>query len=97
METASRGWRMDGSSGWKPYDHENNLAAPGGSGNRRCGQEPAGEIVRALAWAAPERVQTVLKEIEGKVPRTDMVKVAPQVSRFLKWLASALSQIMDVG
>ena len=31
-------------------------------------KEHAGEIVRALAWAGPERVHTVLKEIEGKVP-----------------------------
>ncbi len=39
-------------------------------------KEPSGEIVRALAWAGPERVHTVLKEIEGKVPRTDVIKVA---------------------
>ena len=47
-------------------------------------KEPAGEIVRALAWAGPERVHIVLKEIERKVPRTDMVKVAQQVSRLPK-------------
>jgi hypothetical protein len=60
-------------------------------------KEPAGEIVRALAWAGLERVQTVLKEIEGKVPRSDIVKVAQQVSRFPKWMASALSQTTDVS
>jgi hypothetical protein len=59
--------------------------------------EPAGEIVRALAWAGPERVETVLKEIEEKVPRTDLAKVAQQVSRFPEWLASALSQTTDVA
>ena len=53
-------------------------------------KEPAGEIVRALAWAGPERVHTVLKEIEGKVPRTDVIKVAQQASRFPRWLADAL-------
>lgn len=47
-------------------------------------KEPAGEIVRALAWAGPERAHIVLKEIERKVPRTDMVKVAQQVSRLPK-------------
>ena len=58
-------------------------------------KEPAGEIVRALAWAGPDRVHTVLKEIERKVPRTDMVKVAQQVSRLPKWLARALKQTAD--
>ena len=55
-------------------------------------KEPAGEIVRALAWAGPERVHTVLKEIESKVPRTDVIKVAQQASRFPRWLADALSR-----
>jgi len=54
-------------------------------------KERAGEIVRALAWAGPERVNEVLKEIEGKVPRTEIQKVAQQVSRFPSWMASALS------
>ena len=55
-------------------------------------KEPAGEIVRALAWAGPERVHTVLKEIEGKVPRTDVIKVAQQALRFPRWLSDALSR-----
>lgn len=58
-------------------------------------KEPAGEIVRALAWAGPERVHTVLKEIERKVPRTDMVRLAQQVSRFPQWLARALKETAD--
>jgi hypothetical protein len=61
-------------------------------------KEPAGEIVRALVWAGPERVHTVLKELEGKIPRTEILKVAhQQVSRFPNWLASALSRISDVA
>lgn len=55
-------------------------------------KEPAGEIVRALAWAGPEQVHTVLKEIEGKVPRTDVIKVAQYASRFPRWLADALNR-----
>jgi hypothetical protein len=58
-------------------------------------KESSGEIVRALAWAGPERVHTVLKEIEGKVPRTDVIKVAQQASRFPRWLADALSRSAD--
>jgi len=54
--------------------------------------EPAGEIVRALAWAGPERVQTVLEEIAARVPTSDIQKVAQQVSRFPGWMASTLSR-----
>ena len=56
-------------------------------------KEPAGEIVRVLAWAGPEHVHVVLKKIAEKVPRTDMVKVADQAPRFPRWLADALSRI----
>jgi hypothetical protein len=52
----------------------------------------AGEIVRALAWAGPERVDEVLKEIENKVPRTDLQKVSQHISLFPGWLAAALSR-----
>ena len=55
-------------------------------------KEPAGEIVRALAWAGPERVQSVLSEIDGKVPRSELQKVIQQVSRFPGWVAGALSR-----
>ncbi|QHN03076.1 hypothetical protein FTO74_06590 [Granulicella sp. WH15] len=55
-------------------------------------KEPAGEIVRALAWAGPERVHEVLKEIESKVPRSDLRKVNEHISLFPGWLATALSR-----
>jgi hypothetical protein len=58
-------------------------------------KEPSGEIVRALAWAGPERVHTVLKEIEGKVPRSEVVKVAQHAHRFPHWLADALRRTAD--
>jgi hypothetical protein len=58
-------------------------------------QEPAGEIVRALVWAGSEGVQRVLSEIEGKVPRAEIRKVAQQASRFPNWLATALSRTAD--
>ena len=54
--------------------------------------EPSGEIVRALAWASPKQLQTVLKQVEGKVPHADIVKVAQQTSGFPHWLANALSR-----
>jgi len=55
-------------------------------------KENAGEIVRALAWAGPERVHSVLQEIEARVPKAEIQKVAQQVSRFPGWVASALSR-----
>src|ERR1700679_4244964 len=55
-------------------------------------KEPAGEIVRALAWAGSERADEVLKEIETKVPRTNLQKVSQHISLFPGWLAAALSR-----
>ena len=55
-------------------------------------REPAGEIIRTLAWAGPEKVHTTLSEIKAKVPATTLQQVARQVSRFPGWMASALSR-----
>jgi hypothetical protein len=55
-------------------------------------KEPAGEIVRALAWAGPERVNMVLKEIEAKVPRSEFQRISQQSSLLPLWMATALSQ-----
>jgi hypothetical protein len=55
-------------------------------------KEPAGEIVRALAWAGPERVQEVLKEIERKVPWSELHKVNQHISLFPIWMTRALCQ-----
>jgi hypothetical protein len=60
-------------------------------------KEPAGEIVRVLAWAGPEHVPMVLKKVAEKVPRSEMVKVTQQAHRFPRWLADALSRIADIG
>ena len=55
-------------------------------------KEPAGEIVRALAWAGPERVNRALKEIEAKVPRSEFRRITQQSSLLPLWMATALSQ-----
>jgi hypothetical protein len=54
-------------------------------------KEPGGEIVRALVWAGPERVHEVIKEIGGKVPRSELQKVDQHISLFPGWIASALA------
>jgi hypothetical protein len=55
-------------------------------------KEPAGEIVRALAWAGPERVNRALKEIEVKVPRSEFRRISQQSSLLPLWMATALCQ-----
>jgi hypothetical protein len=55
-------------------------------------KEPAGEIVRALVWAGPERARKVLKELEGKVPRSELQKINRHISLFPGWMANALSE-----
>ncbi len=57
-----------------------------------CAKERTGEIVRMLAWAGPESVHAVLWEIEAKVPRAEIQKIAQQASRFPSWLANAFSR-----
>jgi hypothetical protein len=54
-------------------------------------KDPAGEIVRALAWAGPEKVNQALKEIETRVPRSEFQRISQQSSRLPLWLATALS------
>ncbi len=54
-------------------------------------KEPAGEIVRALAWAGPERVSMALREIETKVPRSEFQRIFQQISLLPLWMATALS------
>jgi hypothetical protein len=55
-------------------------------------KESAGEIVRALAWAGPEKVNVALKEIEAKVPQSEFQRISQQISFLPLWLATALSQ-----
>ncbi len=54
-------------------------------------KDPAGEIIRALAWAGPEMVNQALKEIETRVPRSEFQRISQQSSRLPLWLATALS------
>jgi hypothetical protein len=55
-------------------------------------KEPAGEIVRALAWASPESVNTALKGIADKVPRSEFQRIFQQISLLPLWMATALSR-----
>ena len=53
---------------------------------------PAGEVVRALAWLGPEKVETALKRLRQKIPPGvfgELVATAPQLPT---WLAQSLGR-----
>ena len=53
---------------------------------------PAGQAVRALAWLGPEKAETALKTLKGKLPPTafgELVAAAPQ---FPTWLARSVGK-----
>jgi predicted transcriptional regulator of viral defense system len=47
---------------------------------------------RKLMLGKQERVREVLKEIEGKVPQSEIQRINQHISLFPGWMASALSQ-----
>lgn len=54
--------------------------------------EPAGQIVRALGWAGPERAVSVAKKIRERVPPAELQKVSQHSARLPSWVASAVGQ-----
>ncbi len=57
-------------------------------------REPAGELVRVLAWAGPAEARKVLCQIAEKVPKTAVTKVRQHAALFPPWLRDALQQIV---
>ena len=55
--------------------------------------EPAGELVRALAWAGPAEASKVLSQIAEKFPEAAIRELQQHASRFPQWLHDALQQI----
>jgi len=55
--------------------------------------EPAGELVRALAWAVPADANKVLRQIAAKVPEAAIHELQQHASVFPPWLQDALQQI----
>jgi len=54
--------------------------------------EPAGELVRALAWAGPADAGKVLRQIVEKVPEAAIHELRQHASVFPLWLQEALKQ-----
>ncbi len=52
--------------------------------------EPAGELVRALAWAGPVDAGKVLRQIVAKVPEAAIHELRQHASVFPLWLQEAL-------
>jgi len=54
--------------------------------------EPAGELVRALAWAGPADAGKVLRQIVAKVPEAAILELRRHASVFPLWFQEALQQ-----
>jgi hypothetical protein len=52
--------------------------------------EPAGELVRALAWAGPADAGKVLRQIVAKVPEAAILELRRYASVFPLWFQAAL-------
>jgi hypothetical protein len=57
-------------------------------------REPAGELVRVLAWAGPTEASKVLRQIVEKVPKAAVTRVQQHAALFPPWLRDALQQIV---
>ena len=55
-------------------------------------REPAGELVRALAWAGPADAGKVFRQIVEKVPEAAIHELRQHASVFPLWLQEALKQ-----
>jgi hypothetical protein len=55
-------------------------------------REPAGELVRVLAWAGPMEASKVLRQIAEKVPKAAVTKVQQHAALFPTWLRDALQR-----
>ena len=57
-------------------------------------REPAGELVRVLAWAGPTETSKVLRQIVEKVPKAAVTRVQQHAALFPPWLRDVLQQIV---
>jgi hypothetical protein len=54
--------------------------------------EPAGQIVRALGWAGPERANAIAEKIRERVPADELQKVSRHAGRLPSWIATAVGR-----
>ncbi len=56
---------------------------------------PAGEAVRALAWAGPERAAKVWRSIKHRLPETELRQIASARALLPSWLAEQVSEAVN--
>lgn len=56
-------------------------------------EEPAGEIVRALAWLGPEASASALPRLKRKVPKAALRRIVNASARLPEWLARQVAEI----
>ena len=58
-------------------------------------REPAGELVRALAWAGPTDASKVLSQIAERFPEAAISELQQHTSLFPRWLQDSLQKIEE--
>ncbi|HEU4961225.1 MAG TPA: DUF6088 family protein [Sphingomonas sp.] len=56
-------------------------------------REPAGEVIRALAWLGPERSETLVTKLKHVLPRTAIDAVQKVSMRLPSWVAQRASEL----
>ena len=57
------------------------------------GDSKAGQVVRALAWLGPEKVETVIGRMQGELNAEERTALSEVVGRLPGWLAASISRL----
>ena len=55
--------------------------------------QPAGEMMRALAWLGPEKARKAIQKLRSKLPQTELKKIVSARSRLPTWMAQEISTL----
>jgi hypothetical protein len=59
------------------------------------GNEPAGEIVRAMAWLGPERAAYVVRGLRGRIEEQTRVQLLTVQSQLPEWMARSVEELAN--
>lgn len=58
----------------------------------QLGQGHGGEIVRALFWAGPERVEETVATLSSKIPPSEFAHIIQSISNLPSWMITTMAQ-----
>jgi hypothetical protein len=61
------------------------------------GNQPSGEVLRALAWLGPEKARVALRMLRRKLPAAELKEIAAARSILPSWLAEQVSKAIVNG